>query len=197
MKHRYDAEANAQSISDETRRLFGAIRRLAVRVTKGAIWQVLGHRINNVEEFVDGELFSGIGFFSRPRKKSRAEAIVVSIGDSRHSVIIATRDEDLRRLWKSELEAGEDVAAMFSSATIILIKPDGTVEIRSRGGEAQELATKADVAKIETAIAGATITALDGGASLKATILGGLASSLHGASGLEPWPVGTKVLKAE
>jgi hypothetical protein len=71
------------------------------------------------------------------------------------------------------------------------------VAIHDGSGGAAALPTMDAVAAIAAAIEGATITPGDGGASLKATILAGLASSLHGVSGTDTWPTGTTVLKAK
>lgn len=74
---------------------------------------------------------------------------------------------------------------------------NGEVFVHDGSGGAVALALKSDVSKIESAISGATITAGDGGATLKTTISAGLATSLHGISGLDTWPVGTTILKAK
>jgi hypothetical protein len=70
-------------------------------------------------------------------------------------------------------------------------------EVVIHDGGADKIPTMADLAKVESAIAGATVVAGDGGASLKATMAAGLPSSLHGEDGSGTWPVGTTVLKAK
>lgn len=134
-KGRYSAADFAESIGAKDRRLRGMLRRMVVRATKRVLWQLEGHKLpNGVTEPAEAEVFSGVGFYARPRTSSRAEAIMAAIGDAQHVVIIATRDEDLRKRWASALDRSADVAAMFNSAAITLIK-DSTVEIRSRTGE--------------------------------------------------------------
>lgn len=187
-KTRYGADDHARSISDETRGARGAIRRMAIKVTKRVYWQLTGHRIGRTVEAPEAEVFSGVGFYARPRPSSRAEAVLVRIGEAQHAVIIATRDEDLRKLWKDELDGAPDLAAMFNAATIVLIKPDNTVEIRSRGGVAVSLAKKADLDALKAAIVAWVPVAGDGGGALKAKLL-----ELFD----DPWPVGTTVLKGE
>jgi hypothetical protein len=78
---------------------------------------------------------------------------------------------------------------------IVIVRQE--VAIHDGAGGAAALPTMDTVAAIAAAIEGATITPGDGGASLKATILAGLASSLHGVSGTDTWPTGTTVLKAK
>ncbi len=141
---RHESEEFAYTSGETYRGLRGLARRMAVRLTKGVLWQLTGHKYHGHTETLEVEPFTGVGFYARPRPSSKAEAVAISIGDAQHTVIIATRDEDLRKLWAAELDAGADVAAMFSSATIVLCKADGTVEIRSRGGAAVSLAKKSD-----------------------------------------------------
>lgn len=134
---KYDGKTLTEEQSMQSRSLRGMIRRMAVQATSALLWRLKGHTIEGVTETPLAQPFQGVGFFSRPAKGSRAEAIMVSVGEAQHAVIVATRDEDLRRLHKTALEAGPDMAAMFNSATIVIINPSGTVEIRSRLGVAQ------------------------------------------------------------
>ncbi len=146
---RHESEHFAKDIGPGARVQRGLSRRMRIRQTSGPAWQVTGHQIMGNLETVDAEPFTGVGFYARPRASSKAEAVLLTIGDAKHSVIIATRDEDLRKLWKAELDAGADVTAIFNSATIVLIKPDGTVEIRSRGGVARALAFKDELEAVD------------------------------------------------
>ena len=149
-----DAQDFARETSAIARRMRGLTRRMRIRSSSGAVWQVTGHRVMGNLEAPELEPFTGVGFYSRPRPTSKADAIVITVGDAKHQVIIATRDEDLRKLWRTELDAGADVAAMFNSATIVLCKPDGTVEIRSRGGTAHRLAKASELQALATAFYG-------------------------------------------
>ena len=196
---RKTADDFQEETSPQTRGDDGKIRRMPISLTQGVLWQITGHQmLDGTDETHDAPVFSGIGFASRPPDNGSPEAIVAFVGGPSNPVIIATRDEATRATAfaaSGELQAGE--TAIFNAGAIVLIKADGTIEIRSVGGAAVALATKADVDKIGTAIAGATVIANDGGASLQATILAGLGTSLHGAAGTTPWPVGTTKLKAE
>lgn len=122
------------------RDLRGLVRRMIVRFTDGVLWQLTGHRFADHTETVEAEVFSGIGFYSRPRAGSKtAEAILERIGDAQHVVVVATRDEELRALWKAILDANPDLAAMFNSLAGVIVK-GATVEARTIEGEAKSLA---------------------------------------------------------
>ncbi|MGE0547621.1 MAG: hypothetical protein AB7O24_04235 [Kofleriaceae bacterium] len=123
---------------------------MAVRLTTGTRWQLVGHRVGSESETPDAEPFTGIGFYARPRTTSKAEAVLASVGEASHAVAIATRDEDLRRIWKSVLDAAANVTAIFNSLAIVVAKPDGTVEVRSLNGTARSLALKSDVQNVDS-----------------------------------------------
>ena len=177
----------------------GMIRRVTVTLTTGSLWQTLGYRgganAKGGDETANYEPFTGIGFYSIPPASGAPEAIVAAYGSTRTAALVAMRDEATRQTGAGDLVAGD--VCVYNDLARIIVKGNGTVEIRLHGGVAIPLATMADVAAIGTAIAGATIVPNDGGASLKATILAGLSSSLHGAAGSTTWPVGTTVLKAQ
>lgn len=177
---RHTKEDFARERSPRERRNRGLTRRVRIRTSSGPAWRVTGYTYLGQTETPEVEPFTGVGFYSRPRTSSRAEAVVITIGDAQHSVIVATRDEDLRRLWKAELDAGTDVAAMFTSATIVLVKPDGTVEIRRRGGTAKSLAFQEDLQTLRDHVAG--------------LFVGGSGSAPVAAPGVG---TGTSVLKGE
>lgn len=198
MKTRYDAETLADQTSPKTRSIRGAIRRMVIKATKRALWQLEGHRIQGTVESPEAEVFSGVGFYSRPAASSRAEAVLLSIGDAQHPVIVATRDEDLRKLWKADLDANPDVAAMFNRATIVLVKADNTVEIRSRTGVAVSLAPVAELQRLYGAIVAAiAAVTLAGGVTAPAALnaLNALKTALDAL--VPAWPAGTTILKAE
>ena len=144
------------------------------------------------EDIDDAEHFEPYGFTSVPLGGAEA-ALIFPNGDRSHPIAVAVTD----RRWRIKGLQGGEVAIYNNVGTKIVLKADGAVEITNGAGVAVPLATKADVAAIETAIAGATIAPNDGGASLQATIVSGLSSSLHGAAGTRTWPAGTTVLKAE
>lgn len=110
------------------------VRRMAIRLTSGVFWRLAGHLLLDgvTREARDAEVFSGIGFFSRPKQGANAEAVVV--GDAENPIIIATRDEAVRQAI-ARLE--QDSTAIYNTMAIVVIKPDGTIHIRSKNGTAQ------------------------------------------------------------
>jgi hypothetical protein len=132
---------------DETattrREAVGMVRHMAVTLTAGSIWRVMGHLMldSSTREAHDATVYQGIGFFGRPKANANVEAIVVFPGGAANAVVIAVRDEDARRAV-ANLE--QNSTAMYNTVSIILIKPDGTVEIRATGGVAGPLVTRAE-----------------------------------------------------
>lgn len=183
---RRSAEALASEVGAQTRRLLGSLRKMAIDRTRSGLWKVLGYEV--VAESHPAELFGGVGFHSRPASGSKAEAIVAFIGGAGAPVVIATRDEALRQAV-GELE--EDEAAIFNTLAIVRVMADGTVEIRSAGGTAAALATKADLDALRAALETAAIAPGAGGA---AAVVAAMDTAL---GPLAPWPVGTTVLKGE
>jgi phage gp45-like len=187
----------AAALGEHARRLAGMARRFVVTLSTKAIWQLKGHTLpNGVIETRQAEVFSGIGFYSRPADGGKPEAFAIFTGDGGgNPVVVATRDEATRAASVGDLAAGE--TAIYTDKAVVIVKADGSIEARSVGGVAVELATKADLAKLESAILGATVVGGDGGASLRTTMSAGLPTSLHGAGGTTPWPAGTSKFKAE
>jgi phage gp45-like len=176
----------AEQISAAARDAAGKIRRMAITLTTRALWQVLGHLlIDGTPETHDAEVFSGVGFYSRPPTGSKPEAIVVFPGGPGNPTIIATRDEATRKA--SVGNGTDDIAAMFNTVAIVMVKADGTIELRSVGGSASFVALTSDLATLKSAISGAAVVAGDGGAAFKANILAALST----------WPVGATKVKAE
>lgn len=170
------------------------LRGMARKLVAGAIassraWQLLGYEgiEGERETFDDVEVFQGVGFGSRPAAGGTPEVIVLNIGGrAGHPVVVATRDESTR----VSLEADE--TAIWNSKSLVLIKADGTVEIRDRAGVALPLATKADLAALVAAIRAWTPVPNDGGAALKVALL-----ALFDTPDADTWPAGTQKLKAE
>lgn len=176
-------------ISPERRGIAGMIRQMAVKLTEGGFWQVVGHFLfdNRTPETRNAELFGTLGFYSRPKAGANVGAIVLFPGGSSNPVIIATQDEELRATI-ANLAQGE--TAMCNRATIILCKPNGTVEIRLPGGTALPLPKLAELADVVSkfnshthVVAGVTA----GGASVTSAVPVPTASA----------PSGTTVLKAQ
>ncbi|MCA9678840.1 MAG: phage baseplate assembly protein [Myxococcales bacterium] len=180
----HDAADYARATDPRDRSIRGALRRVVVDLTTKAAWRVLGYLVDGDQESFRAEVFSGIGFWARPPADGRPEAIVANVGGYEHPVIIATRDQKTRAAI-AELEADE--TAIFTSTATVVIKADGTVEVRSATGTAVPLALLSDLAALKSAIEGWTPAPNDGGAALQ-TALTALFTS---------WPVGTTVLKGE
>ncbi len=114
-------------VSPEMRALSGAIRRFDLGVTSGVQWKVIGYSLlEGGREVRSAEVFSGVGFYSRPKEGNNAEAIAVMGDGASNPIIVATRDEDSR---KAVAQIGADQSIMFNSTTIALVKAS-TVEVR-------------------------------------------------------------------
>lgn len=142
------------------RRVRNMVRRMTVSLAEGTLWNLDGYQgetDGNVEQF------PGIGFYARPVAGAvNVEAIVVRLGED-HPVIVATRDEDTR------VELDTDETAIFTSSSVVKIKQDGTIEIGSRGGTFQPLATKADLQTVRDELNGHAHTYLPGTGSATLT----------------------------
>jgi phage gp45-like len=122
--------------SAEARGIAGMIRRMSIKLTSAPFWRTVGHLLldGSDPETRDPEMFSGIGFYSRPSAGANAEAIVTFPGGASNPVIIAARDEDAR---KKHADLAQNETAMFNRLVIAVIKANGTMEIRTAAGVAQ------------------------------------------------------------
>lgn len=152
MSRRVTAEHQAK-ISPEARDLRGRLRRMAIKLTSRVLWQLLGHKTDDGTETVDAEVFSGIGFYARPRTSDRAEAIVVNVGGASHPAIVATRNEDVRR---EVANIAADETAVFNSQATIHVMANGEIHIRSKDGTAVQIPRFSDVESIRNALDGHT-----------------------------------------
>ncbi len=123
------------SIGSDRRLDLGRVRRMAVKLTSGAFWQAVGHLLldSRTRETVSAEVFGAIGFHSRPAAGANAEVVVVFPGGAANPVIVATRDEDLRRAMG---DLDQDQTAMFNRIVTVLCK-GSTVEVRTAVGVVQ------------------------------------------------------------
>jgi phage gp45-like len=156
-KTRHGPGELADAVGATARAMSGAFRRMAIKVTSTALWQVIGHRLlDGSRETRDAEVFYGVGFWARPTSSEKAEAFVTfTAGGSGSPLIVATRNEDARRAVAAALTGGtiaEGETLIFGSpgTPIVYLKANGTVEIRLPGGAAVALATKADVDAVAT-----------------------------------------------
>ncbi len=172
----------------------GAVRRMAVTLTSSVLWQLTGFDLGDGNaETINAETFSGVGFYARPPTSGKPEAIAVMVGGAKAPVIVAVRDEATRSQVAAGIEGDE--AMMFGSQAIVYVKNNGTVEIRTPGGSAFELALKSDVASTVSTL-NALITAYfihvhggvttGGGVSAVPTVV---------TAATAPAPTGTSVLK--
>lgn len=184
------------AVSPQMRAMAGMIRRVVVNLTSGAFWQVTGHLLLDqiTKEIKSVEVWPNIGFYARPIPGANAEALMVAVAGAENPALIATRDEDMRKLWHQEIGAG--CSAMFNRVAGIVIKPEGpTVEIASLDGmgTSGRLATLEDLQNVVDLVNGFISTFND---------------HIHGAPGGPtdvptipeddlPNPVGTQVLRAE
>lgn len=130
-------EDSRRGTGTENRGIKGMFRRLAVQVTRTAFWQLAGVLLldQRTRETTEAEVFSGVGFYSRPKQGANAEAIVGHVGGAENPVIIATRDEDTR---KRVAKIDQDETAAYNTVAIMLIKKNGTIELRLAAGVAQK-----------------------------------------------------------
>jgi len=172
-------------------RLRGLVRRMLITASD-ALWKVAGHEdaYGNAEND-ELEMFSGIGFYSRPASGARAEGIVVKVGgESGHPVLIGGRDWDLVRAIAAAIGGfGEDEAAIFNSNALVRCR-DGIVEACSPGGTAVSLATKADLDAFKAHFDAHTHPCTG-------TTGGGGSPGVAGAPAAAPTPAGTSVLRGE
>lgn len=123
------------ALSGDARAAAGMIRRMALTLTSEVTWQVTGHELlDGKPETRQAEVFSGIGFFSRPRPGSNAEAILGFVGGSSNPVVVATRDEDTRKRMAT---IQQDETVVFNSVARVLVKRNATVEISSGAGNVE------------------------------------------------------------
>ncbi len=149
-KTRHGPGELADSVGTAARATLGALRRMAIKVTSKALWQVIGHRLlDGSRETRDAEVFYGIGIWARPKSSEKAEALVAFLGGASGApVVVATRNEDARRAVEAvigSLKEGEAILYGSSGLPFVHVKDDQTVEVRKAGGTAVALATLAEL----------------------------------------------------
>lgn len=118
-------ETRAQGSVDR-RHMLGMLRRMTLRVTSTGFWQVAGALLSDgvTREARLAEVFSGIGFYSRPKPGANAESVVGFVGGAENPCIIATREEDTR---KRVAAIDQDETATFNTKAILHITKAGKV----------------------------------------------------------------------
>lgn len=186
-RSRHTAAELAAAAGPAAARAAGRLRRMIVDRSLDIVWKLLGY--DEVSEVREADLYQQIGFHSRPAAGAEAEAIVANIGGAGAPVIIATRNEAVRA---QIADLDEDETAIFTSQSIVLIRADGAVEIRSAGGTALALIPLPVLEALRDVLVAWTPAPGDGGAALK-TLLNGLIGTTPPYS----WPTGTTVIKGE
>lgn len=141
-----ESEDHARETGPTQRLLRGMIRRVAITLVRAGrvVWQVTGQRGGvGGDEVFDVEPFGVIGHFARPPAGGRPEAIVVMVGGSKSPALIAARDEKTRKLIDAHVGDGE--TAIYNGQSLVVVKQDGTIELRSIAGSAGRVATLADI----------------------------------------------------
>lgn len=102
------------------------VRRMTIRVTSGAFWQVVGGLLIDqlTTEQHQAESFSGIGFYARPKSGANTDALVGFAGGAENPIIVATRDEATR---KRVAKIGPDETAAFNTQSILHITKAGKI----------------------------------------------------------------------
>jgi phage gp45-like len=119
------------------RLLRGLVRRFAITLTEGTLWRMLGQRGGQGgDETRDLETFPGIGIYARPPSSGNPEAIALAVGGAKHQVVVATRDEATRQAaLGGDVQPGE--TCLYNGQGRIILKADGTAEIRLHSGVAE------------------------------------------------------------
>jgi hypothetical protein len=123
------ADVRAQNTVDR-RNMIGMLRLMAIRVTSKPFWQGVGVRLVDgvTKETRAAPVFSGIGFYSRPRPGANAEGIMAHVGGPENPCWIATRDEDLRnRAFPKSAPLDQDETAAFNAQAVMHITKAGKI----------------------------------------------------------------------
>jgi len=177
----------------ERRSILGMVRRMTVAVTRKSTWQLIGVILLDgvTKETIEADVFSNIGFYSRPKAGRNAEAAVVFAGAAADNpIVVGTRDEDTR---KAVADIDEDETATFNTVTIVHHKKQGFVEIRTPGGTAIKLPTLADHNAMRSAFNGHTHLYAPGPGT---PVVTAGPTAVPGVVPV-PAPTGTQVLKAQ
>ena len=95
MSFGFNRRDHLQRAGTMARKLAQTARRVAVSLSSGGLWQVVGFDQGDGEGEPPFEVpaFQGIGFASRPSGDTEAEAILVRLGEEQYA-IVGLRDED-------------------------------------------------------------------------------------------------------
>lgn len=118
-------EARAKNTVDR-RTWLNTLRRMRVSLTSETFWQGVGVLLMDrvTKQAVRAEVFSGIGFYSRPHGAANTEMIVGYEGGAENPYVIATRDEDTR---KRVAKIDKDETMAFNTLAVMHIVKAGQV----------------------------------------------------------------------
>lgn len=192
------SEDFATETSARLRRLDGMIRRLEFLIVDGSRWQVRGQRATaqtqGGDEVFYSTPFAGFGFYATPPASGSPEVVVASVGGPKTTVVIAARDEATRLLVAGAI-ADQGSTCVYNDKAMILINPDGAVEIRLINGVAIPLATKADIDALAS-WSKAHVHLAPGGLT-PAITTGPVIAPTGAVPDVPPAAAGTSVLKAQ
>jgi hypothetical protein len=154
IQNRWSVEDLAREVTPIVRRLLGGARRMLVAATvSGSTWTIRGY--DQVAERMPAEVFGGIGVTGRPPAGNVPEAVVVNVGGAEHPLVVALRDEKVRKAIEAAIPGGfpANAAALFNSLAFVYVTPAGAIEARTLGGVAVPLALKSDVDALASYIA--------------------------------------------
>lgn len=142
------------------------------------VWKAKGgHRADGEQEDLKGETAWHFGFYSRPKDGARG-VVLKADGHGNTSFLVGYRDKQ----YELTLEKGEVGLKNAFDASLVL-KQNGDISVDPKAGSkvllaggADNVATKKDLSFLYFAITQAVAVANDGGANLKATLLGSLAA---------------------
>jgi phage gp45-like len=130
-----DSEDFGKESSTWWRKLTGAVRIMFVEFSDGDRWQLRGQK----GESPRSGFFNGIGIYARPPESGSAQVILVNFGGPKSHAIAAARDEVTRAAMAGDIAAGETM--VYTDKVCLFLRADGTIEARSKDGEAKRLAT--------------------------------------------------------
>lgn len=167
-------------------------RRMTLAASSAVLWALEGVVDGDgTVERDEAEVFSGIGFYARPKAGDKAEVVVLRIGgESDHGVIIATRNLDgIKRIGT----LGEDESIVFNSQVMVKVTAAGEILAGSIGGSFGPLATLADIDALRNWVA----THTHGGVTAGGAVTQAPTGAVPPTPLAPPTASGTQKLKAE
>lgn len=192
--YRYAKDAREEHAGKRAREVHGmvSVRELAEHTGQRA--EAAGREaLDGTSEDDEIEIFGQAGIVARPEANAAVESLVLLVGASGDHAAVAAQIDSTRATVIDATGLEPDETIVYTSQSVVHIKADGTVEVRSIGGTAVALATKADVDAIKSWLdlhihntpTGFSSIPVDG------TPLPG------GTPDTAPAPTGTTILKAE